>query len=107
MRERTDAKAGGASTETTCGVTSVPSQRAAPVRLLAWYRGHWQVEHGNHRRRGAGVGEDAALPRPPANHATINNIVLAVVFHTRFRYPPEADRHCMMRCEDAAILAPD
>ena len=58
------------------------------------------------------MGEDAARFRvrhAPANNATLNNIVLAVVFHRGFRYLPEANRHYMMRREDAleAILSPD
>jgi hypothetical protein len=109
VRERTDAKTGGTSTETAYGITSVPAERAAPDRLLAWNRGHWQVENGNHYRRDASMGEDAARFRArhaPANHATLNNIVLAVVFHNGFRYLPEASRHYMMRRGDAfkAIL---
>ena len=62
------------------------------------------------------MGEDAARFRAghaPANHAMLNNIVLAVVFHRGFhrgfRYLPEANRHYMMRRGDAldAILSPD
>ena len=112
VRERTDPKTGKTSTETACGITSVPAGRAGPERLLAWNRGHWQVENGNHFRRDASMGEDASRIRArhaPANHATLNNIVLAVVFHNGFRHLPEANRHCMMRRDDAfdAILSPD
>ena len=112
LRERTNAKTGRTSTETAYGITSVPAERAGPGRLLAWNRGHWQVENCNHYRRDASMGEDAARFRAghaPANHATLNNIVLAVVFHRGFRYLPEANRHYMMRREDAleAILSPD
>ena len=62
--------------------------------------------------RPASMGEDAARFRArhaPANHATLDNIVLAVVFHNGFRHLPEANRHCMMRRKDAldAILSPD
>ncbi len=112
VRERTNAKTGETSAETACGITSVPAGRAGAERLLAWNRGHWQVENGNHFRRDASMGEDAARFRAghaPANHATLNNIALAVVFHNGFRYLPEANRHCMMRRGDAldAILSPD
>ena len=64
VRERTDVKTGGTSTETAYGITSVPAGRAGPERLLAWNRGHWQVENGNHFRRDASMGEDAARPIP-------------------------------------------
>ena len=45
---------------------------------------------------------------PPANNATLNNIVLALVFHQGFRYLPEANTHFMMRRQEAinAILSP-
>ena len=104
VRERTDAKTGETSTETAYGITSVPAERAGPERLLAWNRGHWQVENANHHRRDASMGEDAARFRArhsPTNHATLNNIVLAVVLHNGFRYLPEASRHYMMHRDDA------
>ena len=48
VRERTVAKTGETSAETAYGITSVGRERAGPERLLAWKRGHWQVENGNH-----------------------------------------------------------
>ena len=111
VRERTDAKTGATSAETACGITSVPAGRAGPERLPAWNRGHWQVENASHCRRDAGMGEDAARFRAghsPANHAALNNIALAVVFHNGLRHLPEANRHHMVRRADAlhAILSP-
>ncbi len=111
VRERTDAKTGATSAETAYGITTVPAERAAPARLLAWNRGHWQVENANHYRRDATMGEDASRVRKghaPANNAILNNIALAVVFHRGFRYLPEANLHFMMRRADAldAILSP-
>ena len=41
VRERTDVKTGGTSTETAYGIASVPAGRAGPERLQAWNRGHW------------------------------------------------------------------
>ena len=97
--------------ETAYGITSVTAERADPERLLAWNRGHWQVENGNHYRRDATMGEDVSRVRArhaPANSATLSNITLAVVFHRGFRYLPEANLHFMMRRRDAldAILEP-
>ena len=111
VRERTDAKTGETSTETAHGITSVPAERANSQRLLAWNRGHWQVENANHYRRDATMGEDASRVRvrhAPANNATLNNIVLAIVFHRGFRHLPEANLHFMMRRREAldAILKP-
>ena len=112
IRERTVVKTGATSTETAYGITSVDAGRAGPDRLLAWNRGHWQVENGNHHRRDATLGEDASRIRArhaPSNNATLNNIALAVVFHRGFRHVPEANLHFMMRRRDAldAILNPD
>ena len=40
-----------------------PAERAGPAQLLAWNRGHWQVENANHYRRDATMGE-GRQPRP-------------------------------------------
>ena len=111
-RERTNLKTGETSEETALGITSVPEDRADPERLLAWNRGHWQIENGNHYRRDVSLGEDASRIRArhgPANNATLNNIALAIVFHRGFRHVPEANLHFMMRRKEAldAILLPD
>ena len=111
VRGRTDAKTGETSTETAYAITSLPAARAGPERLLALNRGHWQVENANHYRRDATLGEDASRVRArhaPANHATLNNIALAIVFHRGFRYLPEAQMHFLMRRQDGldAILSP-
>ncbi len=103
---------GTPSAETAYGIASANAERAGPDRLLAWNRGHWQVENGNHCRRDATFGEDASRIRArhaPANNATLNNIALAVVFHRGFRHVPDANLHFMMRRGDAldAILKPD
>ena len=110
VRERIDVKTGGISTETAYGIASVPADRAGPARLLAWNRGHWQVENANHHRRDATMGEDASRIRArnaPANNAALNNIALAVVFHNGFKWLPDANLHFMMRRQDAfnAILS--
>ncbi len=112
VRTRTNAKTGTTSTETAYGITSAPARRAGPAQLLAWNRGHWQVENANHYRRDATMGEDASRVRArhaPANHATLNNIALAVVFHRGFRYLPDAHLHFMMHRDDAldAVLSSD
>ena len=112
VRRRTNAKSGATSTETAYGVASVPAERAGPQRLLAWNRGHWQVENANHYRRDATLGEDASRARArhaPANNATRNNLAIAIVLHRGFRYLPEAQLRFAMRRDEAldAILKPD
>ena len=110
-RQRTVAKTGEAAEETAYGICSVAAERAGPERLLAWNRGHWMVENGNHHPRDASLGEDACRVRvrhAPANNAIMNNIALAVVRHRGFRFVPEAVDHFSMRREDAfdAVLSP-
>ena len=60
IRERTIVKTDATSTEIAYGITSATAEHAGPDRLLAWNRGHWQVENGNHYRRDATFGEDAS-----------------------------------------------
>ena len=110
-RERTDLKTRRITTETVHAITSVPAEEADPQQLLAWNRGHWAIEAANHYRRDTILGEDASRLRArhaPANNATLNNLVLAIVFHRGFHHVPEAHRHFMIRREDAfdAILSP-
>ena len=111
-RQRAVVKTGKTAEETACGICSVAAGRAGPERLLAWNRGHWMVENGNHHPRDASLGEDACRVRArhaPANNATMNNIALAVVRHRGFRFVPEAIDHFSMRRADAfdAVLSPD
>ena len=111
VRERTELGTGKHTSETVYAITSVSAERAGPEQLLAWNRGHWAVENGNHYRRDASLGEDASRVRvrhAPVNNATLNNIALAIVFHRGFHHVPEANLHFMMRREEAldAILSP-
>ena len=85
-RERTDLKSGATSVTWAYGITSVSRAQASPEQLLAWNRGHWAVEAKNHQRRDKTLDEDACLARSgwaPANRATCNNIVLALILHRR------------------------
>ena len=110
-RQRAVVKTGKTAEETAYGICSVAAERAGPERLLAWNRGHWMVENGNHHPRDASLGEDACRVRvrhAPANNAIMNNIALAIVRHRGFRFVPEALDHFAMRREDAfdAVLSP-
>ena len=110
-RQRAVVKTGKTAEETAYGICSVAAERAGPERLLAWNRGHWMVENGNHHPRDASLGEDACRVRArhaPANNAIMNNIALAVVRHRGFRHVPEAVDHFSMRRGDAfdAVLTP-
>ncbi len=112
-RERTDARRNGTGETTvdhTCGITSVPAERASPRQLLAWNRGHWSVEV-NHHVRDTVFGEDACLARTgfaPENNATATNLALAVIIHrTGSDGIASATRRFALRREDAfaAILS--
>ena len=85
-RERTDLKTDAKTVTYAYGITSVSRAEASPQQLLAWNRGHWAVEAKNHQRRDKTLEEDACLARSgwaPANRATCNNIVLALILHRR------------------------
>ena len=85
-RERTDIKSDAKSITYAYGITSVSSADASAQQLLAWNRGHWAIESKNHQRRDKTLDEDACLARSglaPANRATCNNLVLALILHRR------------------------
>ena len=111
-RERTDLKSGKQSIEYAYGITSVAAKSATPEQLLAWNRGHWAIESKNHHRRDKTLCEDASMARSgfsPANRATCNNIVLALILHQRrWDNAAQALRYFTLRRSEAfkALLAP-
>ncbi len=85
-RERIDLKSNTHSVTYVYGFTSVAAKHASAQQLLAWNRGHWAIESKNHQRRDKTLEEDACLARSglaPANRATCNHIVLALILHRR------------------------
>ena len=85
-RERTDLSSGVKSIEYAYGITPLAAKCASPEELLAWNRGHWAIESKNHHRHDKTLCEDACMARSgfsPANRATCNNIVLALILHHR------------------------
>ena len=118
VRERTDPKTGRPrprppTPSPPCPPTAPDPNGCRPRTAATGLLGNGNHFHARTRAlRPASMGEDAARFRArhaPANHATLNNIALAVVFHNGFRYLPEANRHHMMHRKDAldAILSPD
>ena len=111
-RERTDLKSGEQSIEYAYGITSLAANSATPQQLLAWNRGHWAIESKNHHRRDKTLCEDACTARSglaPANRATCNNIVLALILHQRrWDNAAQALRYFTLRRSEAfkALLAP-
>lgn len=59
--ERTWCEKGQAKRHITYGITSLPPAIAAPARLLALKRGHWQIENGLHYTKDVTFGEDRSL----------------------------------------------
>ena len=111
-RERTDLKSGEYSVEYAYGITSLAAASATPQQLLAWNRGHWAIESKNPHRRDRTLCEDACMARSgfsPANRATCNNIVLALILHhRRWDNAAQALRYFTLRRSEAfkALLAP-
>ena len=111
-RERTDLNTGVKSIEYAYGITSLAATCATPQQLLAWNRGHWAIESKNHHRRDKTLCEDACTARcgfSPANRATCNNIVLALILHhRRWDNAAQALRYFTLRRSEAfkALLAP-
>jgi predicted transposase YbfD/YdcC len=111
-RERTDLNTGVKSIEYAYGITSLAATCAPPQQLLAWNRGHWAIESKNHHRRDRTLCEDAGMARSgfsPANRATCNNIVLALILHhRRWDNAAQALRYFTLRRSEAfkALLAP-
>ena len=69
------------SREVRYGITSVPATVASATQVLAWVRGHWQIENGLHYRRDVTLAEDASLTRigqAPQVLATLNNFVCSL-----------------------------
>jgi predicted transposase YbfD/YdcC len=67
------------STETVCGITSLPRQRADANQLLAIVRAHWGIENKVFHVRDVTMGEDACRVRKgdaPAIFSTLRNGVL-------------------------------
>ena len=111
-RERTDLKSGEYRVEYAYGITSLAAASATPPQLLAWNRGHWAIESKHHQRRDKTLCEDAGMARSgfsPANRATCNNIVLALILHhRRWDNAAQALRYFTLRRSEAfkALLAP-
>ncbi len=72
-------RAGETTREEAFALTSLLPQQADPARLLALWRGHWQIENGLHYVRDVTRGEDACQVRSgsaPAVFAACRNTTL-------------------------------
>lgn len=69
-------------TETVCGITSLPREQADAARLLAIVRTHWGIENKVFHVRDQTLGEDACRVRKrsaPVVFSTLRNSVLNVL----------------------------
>ena len=68
--------------ETVYGLTSLPPDRASPAQLLAYNRGHWQIENRLHHVRDMAYDEDRSQVRRgrrPHAMATVRNVAISLL----------------------------
>jgi predicted transposase YbfD/YdcC len=89
-------------------LTSLPPEQADPARLLALWRGHWQIENGLHWVRDVTLGEDACQVRSgraPAVFAACRNTCLGLLRRAGHANVAAAlRRHAMYPREALALL---
>lgn len=83
FRLRREITRGGATTvEVVHGITSLPTEQADALQLLAEVRDHWLVENGSHYVRDVTLGEDACrvrLGNAPQSLAACRNTVVCLL----------------------------
>ena len=68
--------------ETVYGLTSLPPERASAAQLLAYNRGHWQIENRLHHVRDMAYDEDRSQVRRghrPHVMATVRNVAISLL----------------------------
>ena len=101
-------RAGETTREEAFALTSLPPEQADPARLLALWRGHWQIENGLHGVRDVTLDEDRCQVRKghaPAVFAACRNTCLGLL--RRAGYPNVAAtlrRHAMYPRQALALL---
>jgi len=69
-------------TETTHGLTSLSPAQASPAQVLAYNRGHWQIENRLHHVRDMTFDEDRSQVRRgrrPHAMATLRNVAISLL----------------------------
>jgi len=82
QRETTELSTGKFRAETVYGVTSLPPEKAGPVRLLSLNRGHWSIENGLHYVRDMSFDEDRCRIRKQAGAqvmASLRNLAISLL----------------------------
>ena len=83
--------------ETVHGLSSLPTERATPARLLALSRGHWTIENRLHGVRDVTFDEDRSRVRKGAGAqvmASLRNLAIALLRLAGARYIAPALRPC-------------
>ena len=83
--------------ETVYGLSSLPTERATPARLLALSRGHWTIENRLHWVRDVTFDEDRSRVRKGAGAqvmASIRNLAISLLRIAGARYIAPALRRC-------------
>jgi hypothetical protein len=68
--------------ETVYGVTSLSPKRATPAQVLAYNRGHWEIENRLHHVRDLAYDEDRSQvrrARRPHAMATLRNVAISLL----------------------------
>jgi hypothetical protein len=69
-------------TDVACGLTSLSPQKASPAEVLAYNRGHWQIENRLHYVRDMTYDEDRSQVRKdrrPHVMATLRNVAISLL----------------------------
>lgn len=88
--------------ETIHGVTSLSPQKASPKQLLAYNRGHWQIENRLHHVRDMTYDEDRSQVRTdqrPHAMATLRNVAISLLRMAGAENIAAATRHLGRKIE--------
>ena len=81
------------------GITSLED---TPQNILAFNRGHWEIENRLHWVRDVTFDEDRCQVRKGAHvMASIRNLVISIIRLLNFRYIPQGLRYFSTHVEDA------
>ena len=89
-------------TERVYGVTSLSPEEASPAELLAYNRGHWQIENRLHYVRDMTYDEDRSQvrrKRRPHTMATLRNVAISLLRLARAQNIAAATRHLGRQAE--------
>jgi hypothetical protein len=95
-------KSGKCRSETAYGITSLEND---PKRILAFNRGHWEIENRLHWVRDVTFDEDRHQARKGAHlMASIRNLVISLIRLLKFRYIPQGLRYFSAHMEDVLSI---